>query len=413
MDLNWRRLDNSAKLFPIMSNKKFSSVFRISAILYEEINEDILKIATENAVNKFISYKVKLKKGFFWYYLEYNSKDIIIEEENNYPCKYIDKNTNNEYLFKVTYYKNKINLDVFHSLTDGTNAMHFLKEIVYCYLEISHKDEIIKNSRADRIYDNNTEDDYIKNYNKHLKNRKKNKKAYILRGKKLPLGAIAVTHVIMDLEKLRKLCKTKDCTITQYLTAILIESIFYGNYEKSKRPIKICIPVNLKKYFSSKTISNFFSYITVEINKNDIKTFSTILEYVKKEFKEKLTEDGILKTMSANVKLGTNIFIRLMPLFLKKFTVKLSYIEIRKYTTTTYSNIGKIGILPEYKKYIDDFFILIAPEKAEKIKCSSCSYENNMSFTFTSILQDKNIEKKFIEHLKKDGIFIKTENNGV
>ena len=65
MDLNWRRLDNSAKLFPIMSNKKFSSVFRISAILYEEINEDILKIATENAVNKFISYKVKLKKGFF------------------------------------------------------------------------------------------------------------------------------------------------------------------------------------------------------------------------------------------------------------------------------------------------------------------------------------------------------------
>lgn len=90
-DLNWRRLDNSAKLFPIMSNKKFSSVFRISAILYEEINEDILKIATENAVNKFISYKVKLKKGFFWYYLEYNSKDIIIEEENNYPCKYIDK----------------------------------------------------------------------------------------------------------------------------------------------------------------------------------------------------------------------------------------------------------------------------------------------------------------------------------
>ena len=217
----------------------------------------------------------------------------------------------------------------------------------------------------------------------------------------------------MDLEKLRKLCKTKDCTITQYLTAILIESIFYGNYEKSKRPIKICIPVNLKKYFSSKTISNFFSYITVEINKNDIKTFSTILEYVKKEFKEKLTEDGILKTMSANVKLGTNIFIRLMPLILKKFTVKLSYIEIRKYTTTTYSNIGKIGILPEYKKYIDDFFILIAPEKAEKIKCSSCSYENNMSFTFTSILQDKNIEKKFIEHLKKDGIFIKTENNGV
>ena len=42
-------------------------------------------------------------------------------------------------------------------------------------------------------------------------------------------------------------------------------SIYEENYKKvnGKKPIKVCIPVNLKKYFPSKTLSNFFSYITL------------------------------------------------------------------------------------------------------------------------------------------------------
>lgn len=95
----WRRLDNSAKLFPSISSRKFSTVFRISVILNEIIRPDVLAISVNEALEKFISFKVKLRKGLFWYYLEANRKNPIIEEENNYPCKYIDPNTNNNYLF--------------------------------------------------------------------------------------------------------------------------------------------------------------------------------------------------------------------------------------------------------------------------------------------------------------------------
>ena len=83
----------------------------------------------------YASFKVKLKKGMFWYYYEENNKELIIEEENNYPCKYIDPNTNNDYLFKITYFNNKINLDIFHSLTDGNSGVYLLREIVYSYIE--------------------------------------------------------------------------------------------------------------------------------------------------------------------------------------------------------------------------------------------------------------------------------------
>lgn len=117
--------------------------------------------------------------------------------------------------------------------------------------------------------------------------------------------------------------------------------------------------------------------------------------------------------MSANVKIGNNIFIRLIPLFLKNIILKLSYMEIRKYTTTTFSNVGRVSVLPEYKPYIDKFLFLIAPEPVEKIKCSACSYENNLIFTFTSVLENINIQKGFFKYLEEQGIDVKVESNGV
>lgn len=414
---NWRRLDNSAKIFPIASSKKYSSVFRLSAVLKEKINKETLKKAVDKVLENLPSFKVKLKKGAFWYYFEDNNKEIIIEEEKDYPCKYIEPSTNNDYLFKVTYFENKINLDIFHSLTDGNSGIVFLREIVYTYIELAHPENFSKKLRLERKLSNNTEDDYLKNYDKKSKGGRGGKKAYALKGKILPLAAIGVTHVNINLKDLKEKAKEKGVTVTQYLTAVIIYAIYNSNYKKynGKRPIKVCIPVDLRKYFKSETVSNFFSYITVQADMNAkmLQSFDGMLKFVKQDFEKMLTKEEISKTMSANVKLGNNAFIKTIPLFLKLIIVKLSYIEIRKYTTTTFSNIGRIGIIGEYQKYIDKFLMLIAPETVEKIKCSSCSFENNLVFTFTSTLQSTEVEQEFCKKLKEEEIEISVEGNGV
>lgn len=294
-------------------------------------------------------------------------------------------------------------------------AIQFFKEIIYRYIELQHPEKFNIAYRTDRKINFDTEDSYLKHYNQKIKRTIGSKKAYVLQGKKLPFHAIAVTHEWIDFPKLKETCKQKGVTVTQYLTAVLIYTIYYKNNKKhnGKRPIKICIPVNLKKYFKSQTLNNFFSYITVEAKCEEENEFEEILEIVKREFKEKLTEEEIANTMSANVKLGNNPLIRMIPLFLKKIFVRLSYIEIRKYTTTTFSNIGRIGIISDYQEYIDTFLFCIAPETVEKIKCSACSYEDQMIFTFTSILENREIENGFADFLKKQGIKVKILNNGV
>ena len=289
--------------------------------------------------------------------------------------------------------------------------------MIYTYLEMCHQDELKQENRQIRKIEDYIEDSYIKNYDKKAKSNASGKRAYELKGKKIKLGAISVIHEIIDLEELKEESKKYGVTITQYLTAVLMHVIYTENYlkNKGKKPIKICIPVNLKKYFPSRTISNFFSYITVvaQMKNKKLDCFEKIVEFVKKEFEYQLTREKIMKTMSANVKLGNNFFIKSIPLMLKNIIVRLSYLEIRKYSTITYSNIGRIGIIGDYKKYIDYFLMLIAPDPVEKIKCSSCTFENKVVFTFTSILNNNQIEKAFYNFLKNKGINVDIESNGV
>lgn len=415
--INWRRLDNSAKIFPISAGKKYSTVFRLSCILNSRVNPNILEKAVLLSLEKFKSFKVRMKSGLFWNYFETNPKDPIIEEEKTYPCKYIEPKTNNNYLFKITYFESKINIDIFHSLTDGNNGTEFFKEIIYTYIELSNPKEFEEELRKTRKVEYDLEDSYIKNYDKKAKSNASSKKAYVIRGKKMSLGAVSAVHEIINSTELKEKCKENDCSVTQYLTAVLIYAIYEENYKKNNgvKPIKVCIPVNLKRYFQSKTMANFFSYITLEAEMKEdcLNTFDKILQFVKKDFKKRLTEEEVKKTMSTNVKFGNNPIIKIIPLFLKKAFVRLSYLEIRKYTTITYSNIGRIGIIGKYKPYIKYFFMLLAPEPVEKIKCSSCTFENEIVFTFTSILNDSSIEKRFYKFLNDNGVEVKIESNGV
>lgn len=409
----WRRLDNSAKIFPMSTGEKYSTVFRLSALLSDDINPKLLNQAVKKSLNKYDIFKVKMKAGFFWYYLEDNDKEPKVTCERDYPCKYINPKTNNDYLFKVTYFKNKVNIDIFHSLTDGNGGIVFFREIIYTYLELAYPQELNRNNRMVKKIAFDTEDSYIKNYNKKAISMSSSLRAYELKGRKIKLGGISAIHEIIALEDLKAESKKYGVTVTQYLTAVLMHSIYLSNYRKSSKPIKVCIPVNLKKYFPSETMSNFFSYITIVANSESLSDFDELVKSVKQQFEDKLKEDEILKTMSGNVRLGTNIFIKTIPLLLKNIIVRISYMEIRKHSTITFSNIGRIGVLGEYQKYINYFLMLISPDSVEKIKCSSCTFGDKMAFTFTSILSNNKIEKTFYEFLLSKGINVEIESNGV
>ena len=64
-DISWRRLDNSAKIFPISAGKKYSTVFRLSAVLNEKIDKENLEKAVNMALETYKPFRVRMKTGLF------------------------------------------------------------------------------------------------------------------------------------------------------------------------------------------------------------------------------------------------------------------------------------------------------------------------------------------------------------
>ena len=150
---SWAKLDNTALLFPVISGEDMSSTYRICATLKEPVRRELLQEAEEKVLSQFETFRMRLRMGFFWYYFEENDRKAPeVQEESDYPGAYINKSRNNQYMFRVTYYRNRINLEVFHALTDGFGGFVFLKELVYQYLRLAHSEELAGEKLAEIDY---------------------------------------------------------------------------------------------------------------------------------------------------------------------------------------------------------------------------------------------------------------------
>ena len=138
---NWRKLDNAALAFPLVTGKNDTRVFRFYCELKENVKPELLQAALEKTMEKYPLFQMVLRKGLFWFYLEHRDIRPIVKEEKKPPCSRLYIPDKKNLLFQVSYYEKRINFEVFHALTDGTGAMHFLQELVSNYLKKAHPEQ--------------------------------------------------------------------------------------------------------------------------------------------------------------------------------------------------------------------------------------------------------------------------------
>ena len=269
-EIRWDRLDNTAHLFPVIAGESMSNVYRISVTLKELIQPEALQQALDMVLPKFDLFNVRLRSGVFWYYFEENNAPAPkVTEESAFPCRFIVRNKNRNYLFRVTYYKYRINLEVFHVLTDGMGGINFLKELTYQYLRLVHpelrKDE---NDSLNHHTSLNREDSFLKNYKKSARRGYQTKKAFLIKGAHLPPGEFGVVHGYIPIGALKEVCKRYGVSINEYLVGTFVWSVYQECLHgmPSKRPIRVAVPVNLRPFFDSITTKNFFTMVSAEFH---------------------------------------------------------------------------------------------------------------------------------------------------
>lgn len=416
--LRFDKLDNTANLFPVIVSEDVSNVYRVSATLKEDIEEELLQQALDKVLPYFDVFQTKLKKGIFWYYFETNNKTAPkVHKEDRYPCAYINPYLNNEYQFRVTYYNKRINLEVFHVLADGTGAFMFLKELVYMYLRLKYPELKKENkSTLSQATSLDREDSYIKNYTKSAKKGYKTEKAYIVKGEHFPSGCFGIMHGYINIPQLKAKCKECGVTINQYLIATFIYSIYKECLKERpcKNPISVCVPVNLRPYFESNTTKNFFTVVSAVFKATEEHyDFEDILKIVSDSLKEQITKEHLEKLFSYNVANERNFMIRAVPLFIKHLAMKSVYKSSARANTSTITNMGVIKVDDIYQDYIDKFHVVLSMSKGQNIKGGVCAYGDTLVFTFSSAVRETYIQKRFFRHLASQGIDVSVETNGV
>lgn len=417
-DIKFDKLDNTANLFPVIAREGMSNVYRVAVVLKDDIDPVLLQKALERVLPHFDVFKARMRRGIFWYYFETNRNPAPrVKEESAYPCMYINPYENNEYQFRMTYYKRRINLEVFHALTDGNGALAFLKEVTYQYLRYRHPE------LADNINDSlmpetslDYEDSYVKNYRHSAGRAYKTEKAVLVRGDKLFANELGVIHGYISLPDIKRAAKSHGTTINQYLIGTYVWSIYheYMRETVSAKPVSVCVPVNLRPYFGSDTTKNFFVIVSAVFKPvKNCYTYDEVLAETAGSLKEQIERDNLERLFSYNVSNEKNMVLRAVPLFIKNIAMKHIYRESARANTSTVTNLGVIQTAEPYREYIDGFCAMLSMSQGQNIKGAVCSYGDTLVFTFSSCLRDTGIQKAFFRKLSEEGVALSIETNGV
>lgn len=416
-EYNWYKLDNAAKLFPAVSTGTATNVFRFTIRMTETVLPSALEEAVIAALDDTPSFKVRLRKGLFWYYFEYNPNAPKVEEESEYPCRKFEKTTNGSYLFRTTYYGKFINVEFFHALCDGTGALAFLTKIITHYLLIVHSELSLPDVWCEGISGfAQTEDSFARMTQKSdIKPQNVLRaRAYNISATLTQEGEIRVYKGIMSVNQVKAFAKSRGATITEAMAGLLIYSLYKEGfvYSPVDRPIDICIPVNLRKFFPSETMRNFFTTVGIGVNFcKQAYTLDEVIAQVHESMRRELDMELLYPKILYCVEAQRNIFLRFVPLFLKNIALRMTYSKGERGFSSVISNVGEFKLPKELEGFVERFELLLSPTLQSRYKCGLSSCGDTLVFTFTTNAENAEIPRRFYTTLAKNGVDVTISSN--
>ena len=414
-------LDNSALIYPPTEAAFNANTFRLSIDLSEEIQPDVLKIAFDETLTRCPYAKVKLKKGFFWYYLTPNKKKVIIHPEGSYPAGRFSFKKNNGYLLRVLYSTHRIAIECFHALTDGTGLLEIFKLLLERYFThlgylLSFGGEL---SYAQEPEAWEAHDPFQTLFDPSLPGYPTYSKAYHYKGEAAFDERVKVISAVMKSEELKAVAKRYNLTIGQYLGALYIYSLqelqlTEEKRMKKRRPIRISVPMNLRKIFNLQTIRNFTLFAVVGIEtKRGYYSFEEIAHHVR--FQMALAQDkkALLAQIRRNVGGERAVALRFVPTIFKNPFFKLlsDYLGDQQYSGVI-SNLGFVHLPPQVESLVKRMDFHLSPGLLNKVVLAVVGFKDEVVLNFSSFFtNDTQLERIYTERLICDGVKVEISSN--
>lgn len=416
----WYKLDLSAIVYPTLQRKDFSSVYRLSVLLKEPVKPDILQQAVDMTLPRFPTYKTAIRKGLFWRYLETNHRPgPFVQKDIRNFCMPMPFKAGNRYLLRVYYHDCRISLEAHHSLGDGTGCMHVLNTITAVYLRLlGHEisDGYYVKDIHEAPHPEELEDAYMRYANAKVSPKRPGEKTYRVRGTKEPFYTFNVIDGILSVKDVSAAAAKYQVSITEYLNAVLLYALLKKQEHEwhiRLKPVRIAMPVNLRRFFPSKTLRNFITmiYPGIDPRLGDY-TFEEIVTQVHHYMRYYINNKFLKGDITTNANTQRHPLIRIVPLFLKDFVVRQFYTKVQdKNSSAGLTNMGMLKVPENMEPHIERFDIYMGQPFSSRTNCAIISFKDTMTINFASNIVESDVERYFFQKLVQDGVHVKIESN--
>ena len=420
MRKQWYRLDNAALIFPAVMRKNWNNVFRVSATLKDQVDPEMLSRAASDLVKRFPTVFVRLRTGFFWYYLETLNEAPPVEEDYAWPLTPMTRRKLKKCCIRILYYQNRIAVEFFHSVTDGTGGMAFLQNLTARYLALKEGIDIPPGGNiVDPAETPKAEEtrDCFQLCGAEVSVSRREENAYRLRGNPEEDFFRHIVTGIVPTETLLEKAHAEKVTVTAYLSAVMAEAVLARQKEDPepgrRGHIKITVPVNLRKTFGMNTMRNFTLAVNIGF---DPRLGEYSHEEICRLMYHQLAAETIRQKMAGrvttNVELQRSVPLRLIPLPVKTLAMRLVYaLSGESKGCLNISNMGQVSAPDSIGKYIERFDFVIGVQYSYPNNCSVVSWHGKTYISMIRGIRDSELERLFFTRLVEEGIPVEIESN--
>lgn len=395
----WYKLDDAAKIFPLSMRHGQMSVFRLSIYLKQDIVPEILQMSLNFTIKRFPSFATTVKKGFFWHYLDASKRRYAVELESGIPCRPLKISRSASQSFRVVYFHNRVSIEYFHVLTDGTGGMIFLKTLIAEYLHLLGTEW----TRADGVLNINDIPSEQETANEFLRAGKAEKMsgysyqpALQMSGKISKIQPCRILHFRLDASRLKDIARSKNVTVTSYILALL----FVAGKSATDEPkgcISIQVPVNMRKYYPSETLRNFSLYCGIRLPADCISDTESIIENISEQLKQETSLQSMSRMMASTKRM--NELLRFIPLSIKSAAARnmFGFLGDSAFSNTL-SNLGVVKMPPQMAQQIDSMDFMLGGS------CGMITFENTTTLSVAKRTADPSFEEKLYDLFAADGI---------
>ena len=257
-------------------------------------------------------------------------------------------------------------------------------------------------------------------YKRYAKFRKAHRpslsRSFQLQGTLKPGHHFQIISGTMPVEALSRAAKAHRVSVTELLVGVAMFQIYQlqqkGGF-KIDVPVRISVPINMRRFFPSQTLRNFFLYALpgIEPAYGDY-TFDEILQAVHHFMRYTVNEKYLNAMMAANVMPENNWLIRISPLILKNAILRLVYAATGEASfSATFSNLGVQNLPPDLAQWIDHLDFLLGPSRCTPVNGAVVSCNGQVVVNLTSTIAETDFQREFFRHLVRLGVPVRIASN--